>query len=82
SARKIKKGNRENNSATVFSKYQIINLMVQFNDLVEQYGRTLYRFSLILTKNPARAADFVWQAFVSMARGRHQLKNSAHAKTL
>ena len=56
--------------------------MVQFNDLVEQYGRTLYRFSLILTENPARAADFVWQAFVSMARGRYQLKNSAHAKTL
>ena len=56
--------------------------MVQFNDLVEQYGRTLYRFSLILTKNPARAADFVRQALVSMARGRHQLKNSAHAKTL
>ena len=56
--------------------------MVQFNDLVEQYGRILYRFSVILTKNPARAAGLVWQAFVSMARGRYQLKNSAHAKTL
>ena len=56
--------------------------MMQFNDLVEQYGRTLYRFSLIVTKNPDRAADFVRQALVSMVRGRHQLKNSAHAKTL
>ncbi len=56
--------------------------MMQFNDVVEQYGRTLYRFSLILTKKPDRAADLVRQAFVSIARGRHQLKNSAHAKTL
>ncbi|MDG2401071.1 MAG: RNA polymerase sigma factor [Akkermansiaceae bacterium] len=55
--------------------------MEEFNDLVDQYHKALYRFGLTLTKNSCRAADLVQQTFVILVQKGHQLKNRSKAKT-
>ena len=66
---KIKKGNRENHCAIVFSKSQIVTLMAKYNDSKGQYRRPLYGFTL--TRNPIRAADFVQQTSAIWAQRGH-----------
>ena len=55
--------------------------MNEFEDLVHQYYRALYRFGFSLAKNPDRAADLVQQTFVIWAQKGHQLKDRSKAKT-
>ncbi len=52
-----------------------------FQQLVDQYYSTLYRFALSLAKSEADAADLTQQAFFLWASKGHQLRDRSKAKS-
>ncbi len=58
-----------------------LNVMNEFETLVDAYYQPLYRFGYSLAKNPERAADLVQQTFVKWAEKGHQLKDRSKAKS-
>ena len=54
---------------------------LKFEEVVDMYYSTLYRFALSLTKNETEACDLTQQAFYVWATKGHQLRDPAKVKS-